>query len=164
MPFLFFAALIFFEQSFIYAAPFGLHGFDKKIVKSSGQLRQVTCHGIRLASSSGDKLLRVEKDGKDFTLVPTHLVGDKLYRYFSRTSKAVVAMSCCQEIQLHRRCLQNIFHADQHTSLPQCPGCLQEVTRSVFAQSRACYVVADYRKKDCDACHQALGYKPVLKK
>ena len=151
-------------QDFVSATSSRLNLSHKKAASSSVQASKIICHDISSKQRNPHGLIAVKKDGQDFMLVPARLVNHKLTRYFTRTSKAVVAMSCCKGTQLHRKCLQDTFHADQSGSSDQCPGCLKHVTRSIFAQSNACYVIPDHRKKNCDACHQALGWRPVLKK
>lgn len=99
----------------------------------------------------------VELEGDDeYVLVPKKLIGDKLLRYFSESSSAVVAMSCCPEIQVHRKCLRDMFHAKEHRCSDACPGCFQKIDKRIFAKSRAHYILGQFRKKSCDFCKQSL--------
>lgn len=101
-------------------------------------------------------------EGENYLLVPQELVGSKLQRYFSCKSAAVVLMACCQTAQVHRRCLQGMFHGQQgHES---CPCCNTIVNRALYSRSRPEYLSPDQRQQFCDYCHEALGWRPVLRK
>ena len=106
--------------------------------------------------SNHQKMSSIVQNGEEYVLVPKKLIGDKLTRYFAETSASVVAMSCCPQIQVHRRCLRDMFHAHEHKCSDQCPGCYQKVDRHIFAQSRPNYVVAHQRKQSCDFCYKSL--------
>ena len=164
MFFLFFTVWSFLGQDFVFAGPGTWKSFHQKAVCSSVKPSKFICHDLFAAPRNSHEIITIKKDGKNYKLVREELMTEKLTRYFSRTSNAVIAMSCCQGTQLHRRCLQTIYHADKNGCSDQCPKCLQQVTRSVFAQSNASYIIPDNRKKNCDACHTALGWRPVLKK
>lgn len=151
-------------ENFIFTAP-GKKDSSSRVYSLPS--RHVAVRDTRNNGNLSGAFAQVRANGQDYTLVPTHLIGSKLQRFFARTSAAVVAMSCCprtMQTHVHRRCLQKIFHADQNTCSDRCPGCTTAVDRLIFAQSNACYVRPDFRKKNCDSCHQALGWRPVLKK
>lgn len=96
-------------------------------------------------------------NGEKFLQVPEKLIGSKLQKYFTQTSSAVIAMSCCANTQVHRRCLRDMFHAQEHQCSDKCPGCYKKVNRQVFAQSRPNYLIVEKRKPLCDYCHNSLG-------
>ena len=114
-----------------------------------------------------NKLESVFCNGKKYFLVDEKLVGDKLQRYFTRTSVAAVEMSCCNKnlqkksTQVHRRCLQEMFHSTGDSN--KCPGCSRVIVQCVFAVSRANYLDASSRKRLCDCCKEPLGWKSMIK-
>jgi len=111
---------------------------------------------IKNIRKSNQNLQSIIKNQEEYVLVPKKLIGDKLTRYFAETSASVVAMSCCPQIQVHRRCLRDMFHAHEHQCSDRCPGCYQKVDRHIFAQSRPNYVLAHHRKQSCDFCYGSL--------
>lgn|GEM_PF-3138368 len=116
------------------------------------------CRTVKLINSTqpNKNVLRsVTCNGQKYIQVPAELVGDKLQRYFTRTSTAAVAMSCCRA-QVHRKCLQATFHSDSNN---KCLGCCKSINRHVFAESRKRYLDTCSRKKSCDFCHESLGQK-----
>ncbi len=125
--------------------------------KSCKNLEQKKCNPIvHQEQQRVSTLNSVMIDGQKFLQVPAKLIGSKLERYFTESSAAVVVMSCCKNIQVHRTCLRDMFHAVEHQCSDQCPGCCKKVTRAVFAASRPNYLNADQRKQFCDKCHQVL--------
>lgn len=132
----------------VYAGPY------KKTNTSNQQVKERSIKKYALRSC--------QLEGENYVLVPENLVGPKLQRYFSCKSAAVVLMACCQTAQVHRRCLQGMFHGQQgHES---CPCCHAIVNRSLYSRSRPEYLSPDQRQQFCDCCHEALGWRPILKK
>jgi hypothetical protein len=113
-------------------------------------------HGLKLVQKQYHHAALVGNNQEEYVLVSKRLIGDKLTRYFTETSAAVIAMSCCPEIQVHRRCLRDMFHAAEHRCCDQCPGCSQKVDQHIFAQSRPNYISTQHRKKSCDFCNESL--------
>jgi len=116
-------------------------------------------YSVKSYSKKSQQLKGGVQNQKDFILVPTILVGRKLERYFTGTSTAVVVMNCCKQAHVHRKCLQMMFHADQHQCSHACPTCHKTVDRKLFAQSRPNYLTGEQRKQFCDFCHQTLSVR-----
>ena len=134
--------------------------------KSYRQPVQNDCNLIPQVSQKTSTLTSVVIDGQKYLQVPERLIGSKLERYFTETSAAAVLMSCCEHknIQVHRPCLRDMFHAQEHQCSDQCPGCRKKVTRAVFAASRPNYLAYDQRKENCDYCHKSLCSSFVVEK
>jgi len=105
-----------------------------------------------LTKDQKKSFIEIDCYGERCYAIPARLVGDKLQRYFSRTSQAVVAMSCCSHVHVHRRCLQEMLHEDKNF----CPGCQAIVDARLFGSSRSQYLLAHLRKSNCDFCSQKL--------
>ena len=137
---------------------FGVISRKQEILKSRTVVLAATkkTPTIKNVQKNNLNLQSIVKNQEEYVLVPKKLIGSKLARYFSGTSASVVSMSCCPQIQVHRRCLRDLFHAHEHKCSDQCPGCYKKVDRHVFAQSRPSYVLAHHRKKLCDFCYGSL--------
>ncbi len=125
---------------------------SRTVVLASKASQSIT----KVVQKNDQKLQFILKNQEEYVLVPKKLIGDKLARYFSETSSSVIAMSCCPKIQVHRRCLRDMFHAKEHNCSDKCPGCCKSVTRHIFAQSRSNYLLSNSRKSICDYCQISL--------